>query len=924
MPSRFSPLTRRDFVKRTTLAAAVLPAATLPSGSAPASTAASPTDPEPGTPEPGRARLRWLEGAPPAELPGTTWGVAWPRGAHRPGIPFALRAAEGTDLPLQSWPTAYWPDGSLKWTAHATSPAAQASAAFELVAGARPAAPAVPVRVTEDGSSVFVDTGLIRATLPRSGPVLVARLERDGAEIARDGRLLALRQDEPDPLAAAPVEEFAGEVSEVVVEQAGPVRAVVRCTGRHRATRGEGRAWLPFTVRFYFYAGSEAVRALHTFVYDGDEHRDFLRGLGLRFQVPLRDALHDRHVRFAGEGDGLFAEAVRGITGLRRDPGAAVRAAQVAGQPTPPVDTWATTVSRRLHLVPAWGDFTLTQLSADGFQIRKRTQPGHGWIPAGAGRRAGGLAYVGGIRGGLAAGLRDFWQRHPTQLDIREAHTPAAQLTLWLWSPEAPAMDLRFYHDGLGMATHADELQGLEITYEDYEKGFGTPHGIARTSELHFWVLAATPSRERTAAMAAVVRTPPLLAAAPEHLHAAGVFGAWDLPRRDTPLRAAIERMHDRLLDSYLRWVDQHRWYGFWDHGDWMHSYDPDRHCWRYDVGGFAWANSELSPDLWLWYAYLRSGRADVFRLAEAMTRHTGEVDVYHRGRFQGLGTRHNVQHWGCSAKQVRISNAAYRRIHFFLTADERTGDLLRALVDSDQAFTRLDPIRKIRRGPPPSTDPRRLSVGFGTDWGSLAAAWLTEWERTGDPALRAKLAAGLRTLGALPLGLFTRGATFDSTTGEFTPEGEVAVGVSHLSAVFGLVEIATELIELIPDPRFETAWLQYCTLYNASAEEQRAALGRPLGPLNLGQAHARLTAYAAHRRADAALAHRAWQEFLGGAAGLRLQPDATPQRVAGPHALNPIDELPWASTNACSQWGLAAIQLLALVGDHAPADTAP
>ena len=40
----------------------------------------------------------------------------------------------------------------------------------------------------------------------------------------------------------------------------------------------------------------------------------------------------------------------------------------------------------------------------------------------------------------------------------------------------------------------------------------------------------------------------------------------------------------------------------------------------------------------------LRTGDAGLFRFAEAMTRHTGEVDVYHLGRFKGLGTRHGVQ----------------------------------------------------------------------------------------------------------------------------------------------------------------------------------------------------------------------------------------------------------------------------------------
>lgn len=56
-------------------------------------------------------------------------------------------------------------------------------------------------------------------------------------------------------------------------------------------------------------------------------------------------------------------------------------------------------------------------------------------------------------------------------------------------------------------------------------------------------------------------------------------------------------------------------------------SYDEDRHTWKYDSGGYAWDNSELSPDLFFWTFFLRTGRADVFRLAEAQARHGGEVD---------------------------------------------------------------------------------------------------------------------------------------------------------------------------------------------------------------------------------------------------------------------------------------------------------
>jgi hypothetical protein len=123
-----------------------------------------------------------------------------------------------------------------------------------------------------------------------------------------------------------------------------------------------------------------------------------------------------------------------------------------------------------------------------------------------------------------------------------------------------------------------------------------------------------------------------------------------------------------------VKQVEQHHWYGFWDFGDVMHSYDADRHVWRYDLGGMAWDNTELGTDMWLWVSFLRTGRADVFRMAEAMTRHTSEVDTYHLGALAGLGSRHNVRHWGCGAKESRISQAAMRRYFYYLTTDETHG----------------------------------------------------------------------------------------------------------------------------------------------------------------------------------------------------------------------------------------------------------
>ena len=118
--------------------------------------------------------LRWLEGGVPAEFAGgTTWGVPWPRGAFAPDQQFALTTPAGAALPVQSWPTAWWPDGSVKWTAHAISGDHRAEETYRLAAG-EPAEPRTRNDQRERaGKQIVVDTGVIAVTFARSGDRLV-------------------------------------------------------------------------------------------------------------------------------------------------------------------------------------------------------------------------------------------------------------------------------------------------------------------------------------------------------------------------------------------------------------------------------------------------------------------------------------------------------------------------------------------------------------------------------------------------------------------------------------------------------------------------------------------------------------------------------------------------------------------------------
>ncbi|MFF6994124.1 Tat pathway signal sequence domain protein [Streptomyces sp. NPDC008313] len=911
-----SPIPRRSLLK----AAAVAGAAAQFSWALGPKNAQAATGTEASGQDP--VTLDWLEDGGLGAAPGTTVGVPWPKGAHDEDQTFALTTADGKDVPVQSWPIAYWPDGSLKWTAHAVG-AGAGSGKLTLAPGA-PAAPDRKVTVDERSGSIDISTGVVTARIGKSGSALVKSVRRGSTEIARNGRLVLIRQGELEDgdQGAEKYERFESHISGTEVEQDGPVRAVVRIDGEHRHG---GRGWMPFSVRLYFYAGSESFRMVHTVTFDGKQEPgkasgDFVRGLGVRFTVPMRDEAYDRHIRIGGEGTGLLREAVKGVTGLRRDPGAAVQAAQFAGEKLPDPSTWDQRVTTRLRYIPEWGDYTLSQLSSDGFTLRKRTTKGHGWIGAGGGKRASGFGYVGGASGGLSFGLRDFWEKYPAQLDIRDARTDEAEVTLWLWSPEAQPMDLRFYHDGMGQDTYAEQLEGLNITYEDYEPGFGTPHGIARTSELLFWANESTPAPEKLADQVRAVRTLPQLAAPPKHLVKAGVFGGlFSEPDRSTAAKARIEDHLDFLFAYYKDQVEMRRWYGFWDYGDVMHSYDPARHQWRYDVGGYAWDNSELSPDIWLWMAYLRSGRADIFRFAETMTRHTGEVDVYHLGKWAGLGTRHGVQHYADSAKQQRIANTTYRRYYYFLTADERVGDLMHANVDSDETFLALDPLRKIRTEPY-TPDRHALSIGFGTDWSGLVSAWLTEWERKGPKweKAKARVLSTMETIAAQPNGFVQGSGLYDLDTGRFAIASEPVVSVSHLSAVFGLGELCAELIDLVDVPGFKDAYLDYCRYFNASKTEQAARYGSDFGSLILFQGHSRLDAYAAVRTGDEKLARRAWNKFYD-SDGYKESAPWTTEKVSGPVTLVPGSEADWVYTNDTALYGLAAIENLALLGDRMP-----
>jgi hypothetical protein len=62
---------------------------------------------------------------------------------------------------------------------------------------------------------------------------------------------------------------------------------------------------------------------------------------------------------------------------------------------------------------------------------------------------------------------------------------------------------------------------------------------------------------------------------------------------------------------------------------------------------------------------------------------------MYHRGNFKGVGSRHNVNHWGCKDKEWRVSMPLVKRFHDYMTGDPWTREVILETVAVYQSYDR-------------------------------------------------------------------------------------------------------------------------------------------------------------------------------------------------------------------------------------------
>ena len=835
-----------------------------------------------------------------------TFGIPWEKGTLSRNTGLSVFGSSG-EIPSSFWPTAFWPDGSVKWTAHAAVVDPEET---DLCVQVQPSQKkCLQMEISDSRDEISIQSDLLCCTIPKSGNVFLRKLSRRGMP-GMDGHLLCrIRTSSCTDVAKTTRDELCSvEIEKAEIEQHSDNRCCVKVCGVHK--QNDGNIPFFFTLRLYFYSGSDEVRITHSVVINIDDERE-LSGLAVEFQIPMEGEPYNRQIAFAGDS-GVYFEGTQGLlTKDGRGSNFYEQQQNMEFVDIKPIDDESKWFRENVHMAAVWKNYRLSQLFSNSWTLSKQTNPGAFRVHTATGAHAAGMMYMGSRNLCAAFSIRDFWQKCPMTLEAADLGENIAIARLWLWSDEASPMQFIPYDN---------RSHGLEFSYDGSEELGHDPVGISNTNELTVKIFETVPTRQILWDFAQDTQKTALLLASPEYYKESGACGFWSLPDNPHPSAKKLESVITGIENFYMMQRDQRNWYGFWNFGDVMHSYDPQRHVWRYDFGGCAWQNTELVPNLWLWDQFLRSGREDIFYFARAMTRHTSEVDCYHIGSLTGLGTRHNVVHWGCSAKEARIMMAFLHRSFYFLTADERVGELMELVADADYAAFKKCPM-SLYYGIHEDISHMRS----GPDWTAFVSNWLVHEERFADGKYTEKMLRGLHDIEADKIGLIA-GPTYlyhpDDGHMKYLSDANYNY---HMIMAFGGAEVFFELMRLFPeDKRLPEMLAEFGRAYAMNDEEISAwTEGRVSDKSHFSMKiyTVKMMSWAAHYYKDRDLADKVWGKLMRFAqkigtsdlTGLQLD------TVDKLHSLTHVEECASLTTNAAAQFALAVFQALELIAEYIP-----
>lgn len=430
----------------------------------------------------------------------------------------------------------------------------------------------------------------------------------------------------------------------------GPMHAIVSVEGEYEYNNDDHEN-SPFVTYIHAYAGKSYVKVLHTITYtgipdksepyNGRQHADIATqteliidenartqdmgitqpkdrisamGFGLHYHIDgdktFRTGLVNGRWWEDGETD-YFEHAVASANQLS--------VFQTGPDPTriPPVQ-----FSDQDNRI---GGFSAT-ITAD--EVLRERDKAEGWIS------------LSDEKWGVSIGIRNMMEEYPNELVVDLNNS---QMHAYTWSPNETPMSFE--------RANTNNEAGMVGNFA---------RGITKTSEVVLSFHDGDESAEEIRKSLYHILNPPVAHAGTEWYSNSGVYGQF----------AGIDHEFqdlERSIQYKLQWMLFNQkwepWYGMFDYGDVKNYF--------FNNTWVQWANNEPAMDYQWWLNFMRSGNADYYNMAKAMSRHTMDVDNTHWPRpnwyrgdsnrsldafeyamqdeispYVGIGRRHSMQQW--------------------------------------------------------------------------------------------------------------------------------------------------------------------------------------------------------------------------------------------------------------------------------------
>ncbi len=550
-----------------------------------------------------------------------TSGIPLAKGELKETADTALFSADGKQLPLQTEVLARWLDGSVRWLLldFQADLAAGEKKTFLLRYGKDTKRAPVkwpvdrPVRVENKQGVVQIDTGPARLVLsPNSFRLLDAVwLDADGDGKFADDERITGPDGAGIVLATPDGRSFRADLSEA--------KMTVEQAGPLRAcVRVDGHhadsdgQMFRYTVRMHAFRGQPFVRFQYTF-------------------------MNDNPGQWMSSVDSL--ELVFAPTGEAKS-GGILDGKQAAGG-------------------------RVFQLDEAHYELDGKP----------AGDRASGWAAIDGTRGGLAVGVREFWQNWPKSLELADGRLKVGIC------PQFP----KGLYDGKPL------LEEVKLYYYLRDGVFTFKIGAARTHELWVTFFSGAANAEKLTQFFRMAEDPLLATCSPQYVSSTKALG--EFPPADPTKYFGYDSWMDRALKTHLETRDRKRYYGMLNYGDW------------WGERGVNWGNLEYDLMYCMFIQYLRTGDRRFFLRGEQASRHHVDVDVIHasdpklkRAPRVGEIWAHSVGHTGGYYYDAPLpASNTYQRgwnqnlghvwiggdlINYYLTGDRQARDV--ALMAAD------------------------------------------------------------------------------------------------------------------------------------------------------------------------------------------------------------------------------------------------